>query len=312
MDLRQLRAFSAVMDSGLVSKAAEEIGVTQPAVSKIIKGLEEEFGVVLFDRRKGRLVATPEARYLKNVARSLLNQINDAQRHLKDYGNLRVGDLRVLSIPGPTQFFIPSLINRFIGSENDVTISVMSWPTPNVVNWISNHQSGIGLAEWYAEDPFINVERFDLPVSCAMSADNPLAEKEVITPEDLSNSRLAIINPDHPLHKAIEQTFRNAGCPMNIHIFSDLFIPQFSLIRNTSTVAFVDAINVANYSAYALDPPDIVFRKFRPAVALNVSLITPAFSPLSKLELAFAKVLAKELHLLCQNPLHGKDGRRIF
>jgi hypothetical protein len=89
----------------MIFVAAEEIGVTQPAVSKIIKALEGEFGVVLFERRKGRLVPAPEAKYLKNVARSLLDQINDVQRHLKDYGNLRVGDLRVLSIPGPTVFF---------------------------------------------------------------------------------------------------------------------------------------------------------------------------------------------------------------
>ena len=300
MDLRQLRAFSAVIDSGLVSKAAEEIGVTQPAVSKIIKSLEEEFGVVLFDRRKGRLVPTPEARYLKNVARSLLDQINDAQRHLKDYGNLRVGDLRVLSIPGPTLFFLPALISRFIGEHSAVTASLMSWPTPNVVNWISNHQSGIGLAEWYTEDPFINVETFHLPVSCVMAADHPMAEKDMITPEDLRNTELANINPDHPLHKEIEKRFRDADSTMNVRFYSDLFVPQFTLIRNTRVVGFVDAINIRNYEAFAPDPSDIVFRKFRPEVRLDISLITPAFSPLSGLEKTFARLLGNELRLLCE------------
>lgn len=301
MDLRQLRAFSAVMDSGLVSKAAEEIGVTQPAVSKIIKGLEEEFDVVLFDRRKGRLVPTPEARYLKNVARSLLDQINDAQRHLKDYGNLRVGDLRVLSIPGPTLFFLPSLISRFVGEESAVTVSVMSWPTPNVVNWISNHQTGIGLAEWYTEDPFINVETFHLPVSCVMAADHPLARKDVITPKDLHNTELANINPDHPLHKEIEKLFRDADCSMKVRLYSDLFVPQFTLIRNTQLVGFVDAINIRNYETFAPNPSEIVFRKFLPEVYLDISLITPAFSPLSELEKAFAILLENELRLLCEH-----------
>lgn len=288
------------MDSGLVSKAAEEIGITQPAVSKIIKALEGEFGVVLFERRKGRLVPTPEAKYLKNVARSLLDQINDAQRHLKDYGNLRVGDLRVLSIPGPTLFFLPSLINRFIGSRSAVTASVMSWATANVVNWISNHQTGIGLAEWYSEDPFINVETFRLPVSCFMEAAHPLAKKKVITPEDLRNTELAIINPDHPLHKEIEKRFRDADCPMNVRFYSDLFVPQFTLIKNTGMVGFVDAINIRNYEAFASEPTEIVHRKFRPEVFLDISLITPGFSPLSQVEAAFARLLANELHLLCR------------
>jgi len=300
MDLRQLKAFSAVMDGGLVSKAAEEIGVTQPAVSKIIKALEGEFGVVLFERRKGRLVPTPEAKYLKNVARSLLDQINDAQRHLKDYGNLRVGDLRVLSIPGPTLFFLPSLINRFIGNSSAVTVSVMSWPTPNVVNWISNHQTGIGLAEWYSEDPFINVETFRLPMSCFMEAGHPLAKKKVITPKDLRSTELAIINPDHRLYKEIEKRFRDAKCPMNVRIYSDLFVPQFTLIRNTRMVGFVDPINIRNYEAFAPTPAEIVHRPFRPEVTLDLSLITPAFSPLSQVEAAFARLLENELRLLCR------------
>ncbi|MBS4009468.1 MAG: LysR family transcriptional regulator [Roseovarius sp.] len=300
MDLRQLRAFSAVMDSGLVSKAAEEIGVTQPAVSKIIKGLEEEFGVVLFERRKGRLVPTPEAKYLKNVARSLLDQINDVQRHLKDYGNLRVGDLRVLSIPGPTLFFLPALISRFVGDHSAVTVSIMSWPTPNVVNWISNHQTGVGLAEWYTEDPFINVETFHLPVSCAMAADHPLAKKHVITPEDLRDTELASINPDHPLHKQIEKRFHDADCTMDVRLYSDLFVPQFTLIRDTRLVGFVDAINIRNYQAFVSASSEIVFKKFSPEVFLDISLITPAFSPLSELEKAFAKHLENELRLICR------------
>jgi len=299
MDLRQLKAFSAVIDSGLVSKAAEEIGVTQPAVSKIIKGLEDEFGVSLFERRKGRLVPTPEAKYLKNVARSLLDQINEAQRHLKDYGNLRVGDLRVLSIPGPTLFFLPALINRFIGDHSAVTVSLMSWPTPNVVNWISNHQTGVGLAEWYTEDPFINVETFHLPVSCAMAADHPLAAKKIITPEDLKNTELGIINPDHPLYKEIAKCFHDAEVPFNVRLYTDLFVPQYDLIRGTRTVGFVDAINIQNYQAFSKEPAEIVFRTFSPDVFLNISLVTPAFSPLSKLEEQFARHLETELRMLC-------------
>ncbi|MCC5991359.1 MAG: LysR family transcriptional regulator [Rhodobacteraceae bacterium] len=295
MNLRQLKAFSAVMDSGLISRAANEIGITQPAVSKMIKSLEEEFGVELFERRKGRLKATPAAHFLNNVAKSVLDQIVDAQRFLEDYGNLRVGDLKILSIPGPTLFFLPDLIRRFAPSDSRITISLLSWPTPNVVNWISNHQTGIGLAEWEAANPFVSIRTFALPVSCAMCRHHPMAQKEVLTPHDLHDQDLAVINSDHQLYKDLEVTFREHGCAMNVRIQSDLFVPQFSLLPGTRIVGVVDPINIRNYDLLSPEKGEIVFRPFAPETHLHVSVITPAFGAQSKVEEEFEKLLAKEL-----------------
>jgi len=298
MNLRQLKAFSAVMDSGLITRAASEIGITQPAVSKIIKNLEEEFGVELFERRKGRLMATPEAHFLNNVAKSVLDQIVDAQRFLKDYGNLRVGDLKVLSIPGPTLFFLPDLIRRFALMDSKITISLLSWPTPNVVNWISNHQTGIGLAEWQTANPFVNIRKFALPVSCAMCRHHPMAEKKVLTPRDLCDQDLAVINSDHQLYKDLDIKFREHDCTMNVRIQSDLFMPQFSLLPGTRIIGVVDPINIRNYELLSLAKDEIVFRPFVPETHLHVSVITPAFGAQSKVEEEFEKRLTTELGVL--------------
>ncbi len=295
MNLRQLKAFSAVMDSGLITRAANEIGITQPAVSKIIKNLEEEFGVELFERRKGRLKATPEALFLNNVAKSVLDQLVDAQRFLKDYGNLRVGDLKILSIPGPTLFFLPDLIRQFAPRDSRITISLLSWPTPNVVNWISNHQTGIGLAEWEAPNPFVNIRKFALPVSCAMCRHHPMARKDVLTPHDLHDQDLAVINSDHQLYKDLEARFREHDCVMNVRIQSDLFVPQFSLLPGTGIVGVVDPINIRNYDLLSTAEGEIVFRPFVPETHLHVSVITPAFGAQSKVEEEFEKYLTAEL-----------------
>lgn len=65
-------------------------------------------------------------------------------------------------------------------------------------------------------------------------------------------------------------------------------------------VGFVDAINIRNYEAFAPEPTEIVHRRFRPEVYMDVRLITPAFSPLSQVKAAFARLLENELHLLCR------------
>ena len=61
---RQLEAFRAIMEHGTVTAAAERLGVSQPAVSKILAGLEHEIGYPLFTRIKRRLAPTSEARLL--------------------------------------------------------------------------------------------------------------------------------------------------------------------------------------------------------------------------------------------------------
>ena len=298
MDFRQLRAFNAVMESGLVSQAARKIGVTQPAISKIIKGLEEEAQVPLFVREKGRLKPTPEARYLQNIARNIFGQINDAKRFLRDYGSLKAGDLKILSIPGPTLFFLPNVISQFTKQNPRRKASLLSWSTPQVVNWIANHQSGIGLAEWFDPHPSLKLHPLSLRCVCAVPKHHRLAEKAIITPIDLEKEMLSSIISEHPLFRRIEDSFREAGCAMNVQFQSDLFVPSFTMIENSNMIGIVDPINARNYQLYRGNRAGIVFRSFEPEIHLRISVVTPAHEPLSHLANHFRDVLIKEMEAL--------------
>ncbi|TIU44289.1 MAG: LysR family transcriptional regulator [Mesorhizobium sp.] len=298
MDIRKLKAFIAVMDSGLISRAADEIGVTQPAISKTIKAMEEEVGVTLFERAKGRLNPTPEALYLRNVANSIVNQLNDATRFLTDYGNMQVGDLRVLSIPGPSLFFLPKLIREFVPRDSEIRTSLLSWSSSAIINWISNHQSGIGLVEVYEPNSFLAMEKIDVRCHCAVPAGHHLADKSTIFPKDLEDENLALIVSDHPLFVDIQKIFRDEGCSIRAKFQSDLFVPQFNFIEAGDCVGIVDAISVQNYHLYSQGNQKIVFRKFEPRVDLKVSVVYPSIRPLSRVESEFKKSLVHALQEL--------------
>ncbi len=298
MDVRKLRAFIAVMESGLISRAADEIGVTQPAISKTIRSIENDVGVTLFERSKGRLNPTPEAFYLRNVANSIMNQLNEATRFLKDYGNMRVGDLRILSIPGPSLFFLPSLIREFVPGDSDINASLLSWNSSSIMNWISNHQSGIGLVEVYETNPFLAMERISVRCHCAIPVNHRLAGKTLITPKDLSEEALALIVSDHPVFGDIQKIFRDAESSMRVKFQSDLFVPQFHLIENGDLIGIVDAINIENYHIYRKKDRRIVFRPFEPQVDLKISVVYPSIRPLSRLEGEFKNTLIERLNRL--------------
>lgn len=76
MRLRQIEIFNAVYDSGSISNAARNLNVAQPTVSKILKHTEDQLGFLLFQRIKGRLVATSEANVLYKETCIIYRQIN--------------------------------------------------------------------------------------------------------------------------------------------------------------------------------------------------------------------------------------------
>lgn len=298
MDLKQLKTFKAVMDSGRVSSAATQVGMTQPAVSKIILGLEADIGIRLFKREKGKLLPTPEAHYLKSIANNVIGQINDAQQFLRDYGARQAGDLKILTIPGPSSYFIPDLAANFLKDTNEVTLSLLTSNTAQVVNWIADNQSGVGLAEWFRPHEAVKLHTVSIPCICAMSANHALAEKTFLTPHDLHKGEIALINSAHAQHGEIIDTFAKAGCTPKVRVESDLFLPVFTFLKRSNIVAFVDRINQRNYELSSKGDPDIVFRPFVPSIVLKMTVVYPAHRPLSFLSKSFLETLIQALEQL--------------
>src|SRR5262245_17602412 len=95
MDIRHVRTFVAVAEHGTVSAAAEMLHVTQPALSRQIVSLEQEFGFKLFTRSGRRLLLTPHGEELLADCRNLLSHVGAL---IEQAQTLRRGELRVLRI----------------------------------------------------------------------------------------------------------------------------------------------------------------------------------------------------------------------
>jgi DNA-binding transcriptional LysR family regulator len=97
--VRQLEAFQAVYSSGTVSRAAEQLCVSQPAVSTLISNLGKDIGVPLFERIRGRLVATSEAAYLYSEAEGVFASLERVDHTVQEIRKMSSGHLRIASIP---------------------------------------------------------------------------------------------------------------------------------------------------------------------------------------------------------------------
>ena len=99
MNLRQLDAFRAVMESGTVSRAAKRLSVSQPAVSKLIQSLEQAIGLVLFDRTRGRLSPSAEATMLFEEVERLFGGLSSLKTFAEEIRTVHHGSLRIGVMP---------------------------------------------------------------------------------------------------------------------------------------------------------------------------------------------------------------------
>jgi DNA-binding transcriptional LysR family regulator len=113
MDLRHIRTFVTVAELGTVSKAASRLHVAQPALSRQIANLEDEFGVKLFDRVGRRLLLTSEGDQLLSDCRGLLNSARALGERAQVLRRGGVGILRVSASPHLIEGVFPELLHRY-------------------------------------------------------------------------------------------------------------------------------------------------------------------------------------------------------
>src|SRR5215218_6442964 len=113
MDLRHIRTFVTVAELGTVSKAALRLHVAQPALSRQIANLEDQFGLKLFDRVGRRLLLTSEGQELLGNCRGLLSYAHALGEHAQLLRHGNIGVLRVAASPHLIEGIFPEVLSRF-------------------------------------------------------------------------------------------------------------------------------------------------------------------------------------------------------
>jgi DNA-binding transcriptional LysR family regulator len=125
MDLRQLRTFVSVAELGTVAKAAEQLHVAQPALSRQIAALEAELGVPLFDRVRGRLMLSGPGERLLVDCRSLLNYARDLREQAQAMRRPDAGVLKVAASPHFLENIFPQFLRRYEARFPEVRVQMM-------------------------------------------------------------------------------------------------------------------------------------------------------------------------------------------
>lgn len=191
MELKQLRHFVTVVDEGGISAAARRLGMTQPALSRQIKALEEDLGVVLLDRGARSFALTPAAETLVADARKLLDYCDAMAARVRAAAGGR--PLRIGYSPSLASDFLPLAIERFSQLHPGVRVSLSDTSSMEMQRALI-----AGKLDMMVTVPCATAEAIGWTTlrTCgwrlAVSPRHRLASANVVGPEDLANERLLL------------------------------------------------------------------------------------------------------------------------
>lgn len=147
MNLHHLAVFHAVAETGGINRASERLLVSQPAVSRQVRALEEALGVALLERLPRGVRLTDAGNTLADYARRLFALEEQAEAVLADLRSLRTGVLRVGGSMSLGNYFLPDVIAEFSNSHPGVEVSLEVGNTDIVLNAVKQNRVDIGFVE---------------------------------------------------------------------------------------------------------------------------------------------------------------------
>jgi DNA-binding transcriptional LysR family regulator len=300
MNLRQLEAFHEVMVSGSVSAAARNLARSQPAISALIAALEDSVGCPLFERRGGRLHPLAEAHFLFEESRDIPERIERLRLTMRGAREAQRSTLRIASMPGPAVTWVPDLMSRFAAANPDVRFVMLSRASTVLRQLIANQSVDVaiidlGVDESILEKPLVEAERYTMNCVCAVRGDDPLADKEIISPRDLDSRPMALLLPNHLVNRRCRKAFHDAGAALNTRFQTESFIPHLTLVENGSACSILSPLTAAAYAIQSGNSGKVVFRPMSVPIIMEFALITPTFAPPHDLAAAFLETVSDEI-----------------
>lgn len=284
LNLRQIEVFRAVMTTGSIAGASQMLFVSQPAVSRLLSYTEQRIGFALFERIKGRLFATPEARRLIGEVEQVYQAVQRVNELADDLARNRDGILNLISSPSIGQSFIPQAVASFRQQFPGCKMTFACHSYEHIRERLLNHQADLGIVSLPIEHPNLAITPLcSNRLVCIMPSNHPLCEKELITPEDLCEWPMIGYGHDTPMGRKVATFCKDLE--LQIHEVVEVGSPQNagSMVEMGVGIALVDEFSVRSW--HAARP--IMVRPLKDAPELQTNLVHLRFEPMSKLTRQF-------------------------
>ena len=243
MELEQLRQFLLVAETQNFTRAAEQIGLSQPALSRSIARLEEELGQPVFERQTRKVVLTDAGQLLQSRAQQILAIVEDTMAEISDDGES--GRIRLAAIPTIAPYYLPELLQRFAEQHPKAQVTVQEDTTDNLLKRSTQGEIDLAIVALPITAKYLEVETiFEEELYLVLAPDHPLAEKKQIRMADIEQLPFVLLDEAHCLSDNIQTFCRQRSFhPVSVERTSQLATVQ-ELVSLNHGVSMVPAMAV--------------------------------------------------------------------
>ena len=248
MDLDLMKSLVAVADAGAITEAASRLGLTQPALTRRIQQLEEEFGAELLSRSRKGARLTEMGQLVEREARVLINRYDSLKIEIANLQSVRGGTVRIGGGAAAVAFVLPDAIAQFQRSFPGVHFQVKEASSSEIASDVASGELELGLVTLPVRTMDIDVEPIiEDHVVLIAAADNPIAQDNAnIHVSQLDGQNFVGFEAGSAIRQIVDTALREAGVEINVVMELRSIAAIVQMVATTGSLGFVSHMGVRN------------------------------------------------------------------
>jgi DNA-binding transcriptional LysR family regulator len=302
---RRLQVFYTVAKQLSFTKAAEQLFMTQPAVTFQVKQLEEHFNTRLFERSHGRIALTPAGRIVVEYAERILAMSEEMDTRVADLTGAVAGPLLLGASTTIAEFILPQILGEFKALHPEVQAHMTVANSETIVNRVADHTIDVGLIESPSYLPSLQNEICcddELVLICAPT--HALAARRTVTAQDIAAIPMVRREPGSGTREFTDNYFRECGVPPeDLNLLMELGSPEAmkGVVETGIAVAIVSRATIAK----ELRLGSVVAIPLAPRLMRTLSVVHPKEKFRSRLLTTFVEFATGRMRELARLHTHA-------
>ncbi len=243
--LTVLKYIEKIAKSGSLRSAAEELNITPSALNRRILGIEEELGVEIFERHPSGLRPNIAGEILLKHIRDQLADMDRVKSRIADLSGMRAGHINIATTREVVQFFLPKLIKQHLKEFPAVTFGVELFERGEAELSLLDNSNDIAVVyePMHLNDLQI-ISSVGQPVFCVMSAEHPLATRDLLKIYDCNDYPLLLPKRPQGIRKALDAVAEKVGITLEAAVESNSLDLLRLMSQDSNALSFCLAINL--------------------------------------------------------------------
>lgn len=306
MKLSQLNAFRAIVECQTVTAAAERLNLSQPAVSRLLSGLEQRLGFNLFIRKGNRLVLSDEGQAFYLEVAKVFDAVTGLDHAAESIRSSHFGSLNIAAMPLLSNAYLPRILATFVKNAPRMKVGFKTYRSEEVIRRIQSQTTDIGFAFVDEHLAGVKAQKIECECVCLIPADNPLAKRSVIDIYDIADQML-IRHEKDAIQRRIDALLRRYNLSTVEQIEVSLASTAAALVREGVGIAITDPFTAHIENEH----PQVVMRPLVFSLPFEFDILYPALKPIHRHAEQFIEqflLLANELDIYLKiGPMRDLD-----